>query len=504
MVSTPHHGCPLSSTLSHFTPAFAPCAASLSNRRHVHEVHNMISTVLSPPVSISEFISQLTDGRDLLARAGVQFADARLDAVRTVRYDLDEFGGLRGHDRDHLGIGLRVIDRHGCGFSAVEGDLRWNHALARATALAHAAASTNGCLAPVDPLEELRAVEQSVKVPTPHRLRELAELVRQALPQAESIRVRYLGGAGWRGIVSTEGTRAVRSLAYSSLTLTCSVPCAGGRPIPLSVSDRTIGADEIVQRVLSQLDQARRLAAQLAIADVSPSRQCPAVLGPALAGLLIHEAFGHLCEADRVPPRRISALPRGRVVGPADLEVWDRADVPGACGSLAFDDEGVPCRPVLLISDGRWVGLLHSRSTAPLHGELPTGNARVTSFRHPPLCRMRLTELRPGSCDPADLLAGIQDGVYLDVPHGGHIRGAGFRIGAIDARRICHGKVASPFAGAALQGEPLAILKQIDAIGIDQTLADRWGECSRESQRDLPVSTCAPSLRLREVSLHAL
>jgi predicted Zn-dependent protease len=92
----------------------------------------------------------------------------------------------------------------------------------------------------------------------------------------------------------------------------------------------------------------------------------------------------------------------------------------------------------------------------------------------------------------------------LDVPHGGHIRGARFRIGAIDARRIVHGKLASPFAGVALEGNPVTILNQIEAIGNDQMLTDRFGECSREDQRNLPVSTSAPSIRLREVNLWPL
>ncbi|MCL6506677.1 MAG: TldD/PmbA family protein, partial [Bryobacteraceae bacterium] len=463
--------------------------------------------ILPPPVALGEFVSLLTEGRDVLAGAAVQFADARLDAVRTVRHSLDESGRVQSRDGYHLGLGVRVIDRGGCGFSAIEGEMSWDQALARASALAHAMSSGNdsgACLALVDPLDEVEATEQNIALPTPQRLAEVRELVRQAIPQAESVRVAYLGRVGWRGVVTTEGTRAVRPMTYSSLSVTCPVRCAGGVLVPLSITDRTVGPDDVVQKALSQLDSARRLAEQLTTAEVLRPRQCPVVLGPALAGLLIHEAFGHLCEADRVPRSRIAALPRGLVVGPAELEVWDRADVPGACGSRAFDDEGVRCRAVPLVSRGRWVGLLHSRSTALLHGELPTGNALAISFRHAPLCRMRLTEVRAGSCDPVALLADIHDGVYLDIPHGGHIRGARFRLGAIDARRILRGKLASPFAGVAIEGDPLAILNQIEAIGNDQMLIDRCGECSREDQRDLPVSTSAPSIRLREASLCSL
>jgi hypothetical protein len=44
--------------------------------------------------------------------------------------------------------------------------------------------------------------------------------------------------------------------------------------------------------------------------------------------------------------------------------------------------------------------------------------------------------------------------------------------------------------------EPLAILRQIDAIGNDSRLIDGLGTCSREDQKDLPVSMMAPTIRL--------
>lgn len=467
----------------------------------------MATDILTPSLRFCDFISHLSEGADLLARMAGRFADARLDGVRVVRHLLDEAGQIQTRDGFFFGLGLRVFGRGGCGFVVTEGRPQWKKALSRASALADAAVSGEGSglsLASADPLEVTQLSDNGVPLVTPQQLEEVVHLVRETIPQAESIRIRYLARAGWRGVINTEGTRAIRSLAYSSLSVTCVVRSGEGRLVPLPITDRTVGPDDVVQKVLSQLGEARKLADQLATAETLRPMLCPVVLGPALTGLLIHEAFGHLCEADRIPPCGISALPRGRVIGPNELEVWDRADVPAACGSMPFDDEGVRCRSVPLIQGGRWIGLLHSRTTAALHREPPTGNARVTSFRHMPLCRLRLTEVKPGSHDPISLLAGISDGAYLDIPHGGHIRGARFRLGAIIAQRIVHGQLASSFAGAVLEGDPLVILNKIEAIGSDQMLTDRSGECSREDQRDLPVSTSAPSIRLREASLHPL
>lgn len=464
----------------------------------------MTTRILTPPLNSIDFISKLAEGRDLLSGAAVLFADARLDAVRVIRHSVDGSGRLQSHDGCFLGLGLRVLGRGGFGFSVTEGEVRWERALSRASALAEALTDGQNAgisLAPAAPLEVVEPPEVNIIHVPPQRLDETVQHVREAIPQAEIVRADYLGCVGWRGVVNSEGTLAVRSLAYGSINLTCFVRSGERRLVPLPITDRTVGPDDLVQRIIAQLDEAREIADQLATSETLQPRQCPVVLGPSLAGLLIHEAFGHLCEADRLPLCGIQHLPRDLVIGPPDLEIWDCPDVPGACGALPFDDEGVESNPVPLVSSGRWVGLLHSRSTASLHGSRSFGNARVTSFRHIPLCRMRVTKVKPGCCEPADMLAGIHDGVFLDIPHGGHIRGAGFRLGAINARRIIRGKLATPLSGAVLEGEPLVILRQIDAIGHDQRLTDRSGECSREDQRNLPVSTFSPSIRLRQAKV---
>ncbi|WP_363168313.1 TldD/PmbA family protein [uncultured Lamprocystis sp.] len=326
----------------------------------------------------------------------------------------------------------------------------------------------------------------------------LIERAKLAVPGSSHVRVRTLLETGWRGVVSSEGTLAARPLTRVSLALTIPVLAKGGRIVPVLLACATSGSRDLVGDVLGKLEGSLPLLDRLCSAlPVQPTR-CPVVLSPACAGYFIHETFGHLCEADRVPPRHREGLPLGHSVGPPDLDIWDRGDLADASGSLPFDDEGVPCRPVVLVDGGRWVGLLHSRATAGAFHVPPTGNARVTSFRFAPLCRMRVTELRPGRHESDDLFAGVADGIYIDFPYGGHVRSARFHLTAMDVRRIHAGKLVEPFAGAVLIGEPLAMLRDIDAIGQDQQLIDGLGTCSREDQRDLPVSMLAPSIRLRE------
>jgi TldD protein len=446
-----------------------------------------------------DFLSLLTEGREILAAASCDFADARLESVRTVRCALNGDGRTERRDRSRLGLGLRVRLQGRWGFAAVEGDVQWAETLARAQALAGALPSCEVLpFAEAVPLEAVETAHQDILPIDAERLRELFERAKQAVPGAKNVRLRAMLDTGWRGVVNSEGTRAARPIARSSLALTVSVQSQDGRSIPVPLASAASAPRDLVADLLGQLDAAQALAGRLSSALPVQARQCPVVLSPACAAYLIHEAFGHLCEADRVPPDRKETLPIGLALGPTDLEIWDRSDVPGASGSLCFDDEGVRCQPAALVSGGRWNGLLHSRATAGIFGTCPTGNARVTSFRFTPLCRMRVTELRPGSHDPGDIIAAVSDGLYLEVPYGGHVRGPRFHLTAVDVRHIRAGKLAETYAGAVLVGEPLAILREIEAIGHDQKLIDGLGNCSREDQKDLPVSMMAPSIRLRQ------
>ncbi|MEM9157209.1 MAG: TldD/PmbA family protein, partial [Cyanobacteria bacterium P01_F01_bin.33] len=98
-----------------------------------------------------------------------------------------------------------------------------------------------------------------------------------------------------------------------------------------------------------------------------------AVIDPILTGLFVHEAFGHLSEADMAyeNPDLLESMSMGRQFGPEFLQIWDGASPVGHRGSYAFDDEGTPATSTQLIHNGCLVGRLHSRETAGVLGEAP-------------------------------------------------------------------------------------------------------------------------------------
>ena len=68
------------------------------------------------------------------------------------------------------------------------------------------------------------------------------------------------------------------------------------------------------------------------------------VCDPILAGVFVHEAFGHLSESDFVyeNERMREIMVLGRKFGGKHLNIVDGAAVPGLRGSYKYDDEGVP------------------------------------------------------------------------------------------------------------------------------------------------------------------
>jgi TldD protein len=224
------------------------------------------------------------------------------------------------------------------------------------------------------------------------------------------------------------------------------------------------------------------------------------VIDPILTGLFVHEAFGHLSEADMTyeNPDLLEVMTLGRQFGPPDLQIFDGAALEGHRGSYAFDDEGAPATVTQLIKDGELVGRLHSRETAGKLGEAPTGNARCLDYRFPPIVRMTNTWIERGTTPVADLCQGIKTGVYARNWLGGMTNGEMFTFSAGEAWMIRNGQLAEPVRDVTLSGNVFTTLADIEAIG-DDFFWDESGGCGKGGQNGLPVGCGGPSLRIADV-----
>ncbi|MCT7985318.1 TldD/PmbA family protein [Laspinema sp. A4] len=227
--------------------------------------------------------------------------------------------------------------------------------------------------------------------------------------------------------------------------------------------------------------------------------QYTVVLDPYLAGVFIHEAFGHLSEADFVyeNPQMQEVLQLGKPLGISQLNVVDDATIPNLPGSMKYDDEGVEGQRKYLIKDGVLTQRLHSRETAGKMHETPTGNARALSATYAPIVRMTNTAIEAGDCSFEDMIAPIDEGVYAVRMLGGQTNGEMFTFAAAEGYMIRDGKIAEPVSDVTLSGNVFQTLKDIQAIGSDSVYLN--GGCGKGGQSPLPVSVGGPHISIQNV-----
>ncbi len=273
----------------------------------------------------------------------------------------------------------------------------------------------------------------------------------------------------------------------------------GGESQQVSVPFGSSNDYGVVVGLEGEIREACATAVALLDAPPAPGGEMPVVMDPVLAGVFIHEAFGHLSEADGLHRneslRRVMEL--GRVFGPPFLHVFDTGLEAGSRGYVRYDEEGVPAERTDLIREGRLVGRLHSRETAAHMGERPTGSARAISYRFPPIVRMRNTCIGPGDASQEDLLAGITRGLYARGFYGGQTMGEMFTFTPMVAYLIEDGRITHPVRNPTLSGNVFATLHQVEAVGREVGRRDDGGGCGKGGQSPLPVSHWSPAVRIR-------
>ena len=220
------------------------------------------------------------------------------------------------------------------------------------------------------------------------------------------------------------------------------------------------------------------------------------VLGPNVVGVFVHEALGHLAEADLALAGGLLQNKLGKKIGSDLITFYDDGTLDGAFGSFKYDDEGVPTQKTLLIKDGVVKGLMHNRETAQKFNTEPTGNARAENFRVEPIIRMRNTFMAPRDHSMEELVEGVRSGYYLKSFRGGQASLDGtFQVGIQEAYEIIDGEIGVPVRDASISGSTLETLFKVDAVGKDFEL---WpGRCGKGQTAF--VCDGGPHIRVKEV-----
>ena len=223
------------------------------------------------------------------------------------------------------------------------------------------------------------------------------------------------------------------------------------------------------------------------------------VTDPGISGVLAHESFGHGVELDLFPKGRArSAQYLGKPVAVPDLQMFDDPSIPLGHGSYFFDDEGELARPTQILRDGEFVRPISDFTSATLAPGLHTPNGRRQDFTRKVYARMSNTFFGRGTVAPADMISGVEHGVYLRAAESGmeDPMGWGIQITARYGEEIVNGETTGRlFAPVGITGYVPDVLQSITAIGSD---FDLWpGRCGKGHKEIVPVSTGGPHLRMK-------
>ncbi|MBD1941748.1 TldD/PmbA family protein [Coleofasciculus sp. FACHB-712] len=438
-------------------------------------------------------------------RTAVDYLEIRLEQSESTSIS------FRGHQLDAvdrnftLAGGIRACHMGGWSFVTFNGLAELKDRIEEAISQAHLVGKETTMLAPVEPIQDYVAVEigrdpRGVSLAEKRRLLEgYNQLLLDFDPRIQTTMVNLRDRFGITYFANSLGTCIAQERLDVSGRFGAIAREDGSAPRQGFESVHSRTDYNILEGIEDQvLGAAKRAVGQLEAKSVKGG-QYTVVLDPYLAGVFIHEAFGHLSEADFVyeNPRMQELLTLGKPLAIKQLNVVDDATMPDLPGSLKYDDEGVPAQRKYLIKDGILTQRLHNRETAGKLHEAPTGNARALNATYPPLVRMTNTGIEPGEHSFDDMIGDIEEGVYAVRMLGGQTNGEMFTFAAAEGYMIRNGKIAERVTDVSLTGNVFQTLKDIEAIGNDSIYIN--GGCGKGGQMPLPVSVGGPHLRIKNV-----
>jgi TldD protein len=300
--------------------------------------------------------------------------------------------------------------------------------------------------------------------------------------------------------VNSEGSQVIYDKSFCGVSFN-SVAKEGNVVQPFGDSIAGYGGFDIVENREDMAERVNKVAIDLLKAEPVDGGKYNIVIDQKLAGVFIHEAFGHLSEADFIyeNDRMRKIMELGRHFGPEELNVVDDGSMPELPGFIPFDDEGITPEKTFLIKNGLLTGRLHSRETSFKMKEKPTGNARAISTLNEPIVRMTNTYVANGNRSREEIFDEAGDGIYAVDVIGGQTNLEMFTFSAGYGYKIKHGRIETMLRDIVLSGNVFQTLKNIKMIGDDKRMYGGLGGCGKGGQGPLPVSFGGPHILIGDV-----
>ncbi len=264
------------------------------------------------------------------------------------------------------------------------------------------------------------------------------------------------------------------------------------------------------ENALTLSERSAQQAVDLLEAKSPPGGKFDVIMDPKLTGTLIHEAFGHACEADIVLSEQSVLKGRlGEKVVDEKVSIIDDPtmgkgklfNVPYELyGSYFVDDEGVPSQKTYLIKEGILNSYLHGLETSSRMSVSPNGHGRAASTSDRPIVRMGITLLEQGEWSLEEMIEETKNGIYCqDYQYGYTDPTTGqFQFKCKLSNRITNGECGEIMRDVSLSGLILEILNKIGGIGKKSEMDFSDGTCGKQGQ-GVRVCDGGPNILIKDV-----
>ena len=433
--------------------------------------------------------------------AGASYADVRVVEARSQIIEVKNRKVATLQEPSSAGVGIRVLIDGAWGFAAsadleleeVERCARLACRVARASARVRREPIRLSRLEPYRARWETPLARDPFSVSLADKIALLVEAT-GVMEREPKVRVAQGGLHFWeerKRFASTEGARIEQRIVHSGAGI--SAWAAGGTDLQVRSYPNSFGGQyesagyELVERLdlAGHAAETAATAAALLEAPLCPAGTTTVILDGSQVSLQVHESCGHPAELDRalgheanfagtsfLTPDQLGTLRYGSQV--VNL-VADATSARGL-GTFGFDDEGVPAQKVDLVREGRFVGYLTSRETAPLVGLESNGTMRAEAWSHIPLIRMTNINLEPGAWKLEDLIADTDEGIYMVTNRSWSIddQRYNFQFGTEVGREIKHGKLGRLLRNCTYTGITPEFWKRCDGV-CDASDWEIWG-----------------------------
>jgi TldD protein len=419
---------------------------------------------------------------DAAIAAGATYADARAVFRRSQSVATKNGNVEAVNDVETEGIGVRVLSGGGWGFAA---DRRLTDDGARAAALracafARAAGGGDRDLAPLEPQRgvfrtdvEIDPFSVSIGDKIDFCLEAEGALARPEVKVAEAFARAHFER---KVLITSEGSDVEQELVECGAGIDATAVGDGitqVRSYPSAFGGISAQAGWEYVLGLGLAREAPRVGEQAVALLRAP--ECPAgttdiVIDAEQAALQLHESVGHPTELDRVLGFE-AAYAGTSFLQPSDcgsfrygsehMHVTTDPTTTGGLGTFGFDDEGVPAQALPIVREGILIGWLGSREVG-----FP-GSMRADGWSRMPLVRMTNLHLEPGEGSLEELIAGVENGLYLQTNKSWSIddKRLNFQFGTQVAWEIKGGKLGRMLRDATYTGITPQFWASLDAVG---------------------------------------